>query len=72
MSKLVVEIEGKINEGDILVFRNNRFIAIKVKELLPEIKTLREILYENTEAIEKLEKKIYSLEIKVKELRGEE
>lgn len=72
MSKLVVEIEGKINEGDILVFRNNKFIAIKVKELLPEIKTLREILYENTEAIEKLEKKIYGLEIKVKELRGEE
>lgn len=40
--KLVIDIKGKLEENDILVYRVGQFHPVRIKTLLPELNDLQE------------------------------
>lgn len=68
MSKLVVEIKGELTEGSILIVKDGCLVPVFIKELLPELKKIKDLFDEVTT----LDEKVTDLSNKVKELRGED
>lgn len=64
-NKLVIEIKGKVREGDILVFKEGSFIAVKVKSLLPELEKLQKQIDELKEENNSLKSYCEILERKI-------
>ena len=63
--KTVIEIDKKLKEGDILVYRNGKLQSVEIHELLPELKTMKSDIKELQEFKE-------DADTKIKELRGED
>lgn len=63
--KTVIEIDKKLKEGEILVYRGGKLQSVEIHELLPELKTMKS-------DIKELQKFKEDADTKIKELRGED
>lgn len=68
MKKITIEIDKKLCEGELLLYKDGRFVSVEIHELLPELKIIKDDISE----LKKLKDRIVELEGKVKELRGED
>ncbi len=65
MNRIVLELDKKLNDGELLIYKDGTVKSTNIHKLLPA--------YLNAlECIEQLVKRVDALELQVKELRGED
>lgn len=65
MKKVVIELDRKLMDGELLIYKGDKLCGVTLGELLPE--------YENAlNKIHTLEEEIENLKQQVRELRGED
>lgn len=63
--KIVLELDRNLKDGELLIYENNKVKSVDIHKLLPAyLKSLDDIAI--------LQKRVCELEMKVKELRGED
>lgn len=65
MKKVVLELDEKLLEGELLLYKNGKIRSIGIFEMIPEYK-------QALKDIKELQDKVNDLQDKVKELRGED
>lgn len=70
--KIIIEIENKMNNGDVIVYKNGSYKSIEIHELLPDLMRAKQNIAILENKVAELELKVEVLVAKVKELRGEE
>lgn len=63
--KTVIEIDKKLKEGEILIYKDGKLRGVEIHELLPELKTIKA-------DIKALQDFQVDADAKIKELRGED
>lgn len=66
MAELILKVEdnGKLNDGDMLIYKDGKFVAVKKEHILSDIPKLKE-------EIKDLKKKIKYLELVIRYDHGE-
>ena len=74
--KIQIDIEDKVKEGDILIYKGGRFIPISTDKFLRNINTnierIDNRIFNLEEYVKKVENRVTDLEYEVKVLKGEE
>ena len=66
--KIVIEVDEKLRDGELLVYKDGIVKSVEIHMLLPELKKIQK----NEEKINELENQCKELVQLVKELRGED
>ena len=67
MHRVVVELDRKLTEGELLIYRDGKLESVEVHELLPDLAKAKEDILSLTERIAELQQTIADLARIVKE-----
>ena len=67
MKRIVFELDKQLNDGELLIFKNDKIQSVRIRELLPELKELRHKTAELESEIADLKQTIVDLARIVKE-----
>ena len=68
MRKMILEVDNKLMEGEVMIYHNGKVASTEVHRLLPDLKTLKNKVAELENEIEQLKNNLVELAKVVKEM----
>lgn len=67
MKKVVIYLDKKLTENELLIYKDGEIHSVEIHELLPELKEVEQTVATQEDRISELEKTVANLAIIVKE-----